>query len=209
MMLPKATLKTTDIPTIRQYCYRCRDRRHIRAVQRKYAIPLGIKYLLGQGEWPDKNLMIALDAFAGFIRKYQVSDLFFVVRGLCRSRQLDLLRERIADMNTVQYKLVRIGPVEQADIAPLMGGAFAFAMPVSGPKGFLPVLEAMTCGCPVICARDSTASKLIGDAGIQIDANTREELISAYHNLYSDKKFRHACIRKGLKRAEQITDLFR
>ena len=209
MILPQTILKKTDIPTIREYCYRCRDMRHIRSVQRKYAIPPGIKYLLGQGEWPDKNLRIALDAFAGFIRKYQVSDLFFVVRGLCRSRQLDLLRERLEDMDTIQYKLVRIGPVERSDIAPLMGGAFAFIMPMSGSKGFLPVLEALTCGCPVICARDSTASKLIGDAGIQIDANVREDLISAYHALYSDKKFRHVCIRKGIKRAEQITDLFR
>ena len=72
MIFPKTVLKENDIPKLRQYCYRCRDRDHIRSVQRKYAIPFGIKYLLGLGEWPDKNLVFALDAFAGFIRKYQV-----------------------------------------------------------------------------------------------------------------------------------------
>ena len=65
----------------------------------------------------------------------------------------------------------------------------------------MPILEAMQCGCPVICSNTTSMPEVIGDAGIQIDPRSQDDLVDAYHRMYFDKDFRRSCIRKGLERA--------
>ena len=73
-------------------------------------------------------------------------------------------------------------------------------------EGFgLPVLEAMQCGCPVITSNTSSLPEVIGDAGIQINPKSDEEMIKAYEKMYFDSNFRKDCVKKGIERANQFS----
>ena len=69
----------------------------------------------------------------------------------------------------------------------------------------MPVLEAMQCGCPVITSNRTSIPEVIADAGIQINPEKDEELISAYEKMYFDESFRHECTRRGLERAKDFS----
>lgn len=182
--------------------YHCTDTRKIHDVQRKYAIPFGTKYLFSLCTLqPRKNLVFAVKGFSAFIKKYQIDDLYFVLGGGHWDAFIDVLKSEINLLDHIKYKIIRTGYIADEDLAPLYAGAFASVYP-SLYEGFgLPILEAMQCGCPVICSNTTSMPEVIGDAGIQIDPRSQDDLVDAYHRMYFDKDFRRSCIRKGLERA--------
>lgn len=196
-----------DLGVLKNYCYQCRDKHYIRQIQNKYAIPHDMKYLIGTGDWPFRDLSVALNAFGEFLHRYKVSDLFFVWDALPSPEHHDILRQSLDYFHTAQYHLIPIGPVDKADLAPLMGGAFGFVYPSPRCDDCLPILEALTCGCPIIYADTPIFSALVESAGLPVKAESDTDFIQAYHRLYTDKKLRHTCIRKGLKRAEELMTL--
>ena len=198
-----------DLGILKKYCYRCRDRHRIRQAQKKYAIPYKMKYLLGTGDWPVRDLATALNAFGTFLRRYRISDLFFVWDILPSPERHDILRQSINHFAGIQYHLIQIGPVDKGDLAPLMGGAFGFVYPGTCCDDCLPILEALTCGCPVIYAETPMFSALMGSAGLRVSPGSEADFVRAYHQIYTDKKLRHTCIRQGLKRAEELMTLAR
>jgi len=73
-------------------------------------------------------------------------------------------------------------------------------------EGFgLPVLEAMACGCPVICSNVASLPEVAGDAGILFDPFEFEDLGAAIDKVVGDCTLRENLIRKGLLRAAQFS----
>lgn len=82
----------------------------------------------------------------------------FVNDNLPETRELnELIKETKANV-------IRTGYVSNTELAQLYGAADCLVMP-SFYEGFgLPVLEAMTCGCPVVAADNSSLSEITGPA---------------------------------------------
>ncbi len=82
----------------------------------------------------------------------------------------------------------------------LYQNAFALLYP-SLYEGFgLPLLEAMSCGCPAIAANTSSLPEVVGDAGILIDPHDPNTITIALESLL-DEAVRKDYIRKGLVQA--------
>ena len=65
--------------------------------------------------------------------------------------------------------IVRLGYVDDEELARLYRGAAAFAYP-SRFEGFgLPVIEAMACGAPVVCSSHESMDEACGDAAVRAD----------------------------------------
>lgn len=65
-------------------------------------------------------------------------------------------------------------------------------------EGFgLPVIEAMSCGCPVIVSQTSSLSEIAEGAGILIDPNEINSITVALESLL-DEKIRNDYISKGI-----------
>jgi glycosyltransferase involved in cell wall biosynthesis len=99
------------------------------------------------------------------------------------------------------------GPVRQAgvcsdaELMTLVREAFALIVP-SRYEGFgLPMLEAMTLGCPVIATRAGALPEVGGDAAFWVPAEDAEALSAAMRQLGSSPSLRAELIEKGLARA--------
>jgi len=105
----------------------------------------------------------------------------------------------------LEKRIVFTGYVDDETLACLYSGATAFVYP-SLYEGFgLPILEAMSCGCPVICSNVSSMPEVAGKAAILISPFDAEDLAFAIDIVSGDQDMRCQLIQKGLERAAEFS----
>ncbi|OPL18959.1 MAG: hypothetical protein AVO35_03240 [Candidatus Aegiribacteria sp. MLS_C] len=88
-----------------------------------------------------------------------------------------------------------------SDLVRLYANATAFVFP-SLDEGFgLPVLEAMSAGCPVVTSGISCLPEVAGDAAVLVDPFSPEDLASAMESLATSPELRREYGSRGLSRA--------
>jgi glycosyltransferase involved in cell wall biosynthesis len=96
------------------------------------------------------------------------------------------------------------GYVADEDLPALYSLATLFAFP-SHYEGFgIPVLEAMACGTPVVCANNSSLPEIAGDAALMVEATDMEALADAMRRLVVDSLLREKLIRRGYEQARKF-----
>ncbi len=158
-------------------------------------------YLLAVGVLqPRKNLTLLLEAFARLKSGPHPPPHRLVIAGK-RGWLDDTDSRRTALPDAVRREIVLAGYVADADLPALYGGADALCYP-SRYEGFgLPPLEAMACGCPVLCSRSSSLPEVIGDAGILLPADDAGAWASALETLLASPAAMAVWRERGLKRA--------
>lgn len=186
--------------------YSCESSEQILAVRRKYGIPEGKKYVFSLCTLERrKNILYAIRNFLKFIREREVEDLIFVLGGGSWNKFVEELEQALSDLPGWKEKVLRIGYVNDADLAPLFTGAFCMVYP-SLYEGFgLPPLEAMQCGCPVITSDNSSLPEVVCDAGLLIDVSKEFALSDALEYLYDNPKKLKEFREKGIERAKKFT----
>lgn len=157
-----------------------------RAWEHQARIGGGPQYLLFAGTvGPRKNLDTVVEAWRE-VRRTEPVDLVIAGRG------------EIAP----EPGLRCVGAVPDEDLAELYANAAAFVFP-SFYEGFgLPVLEAMSCGTPVITSRDAALVEVSGGAALHADARAVREWVTAIRTvLAAPEPWRAA----GLARATQFS----
>lgn len=97
------------------------------------------------------------------------------------------------------------GYVETDDLRELYRKAAMLVYP-SLYEGFgLPVLEAMSLGCPVITSKVSSLPEVGGDAAMYVDPLDTEAIAEAMTNLLADEPRRASMAQKGVERARTFS----
>jgi len=100
---------------------------------------------------------------------------------------------------------VRLGYVEDARLRALYTGAACLLFP-SAYEGFgLPPLEAMACGCPVVCSRGSSLDEVCGGAAVQVDGGDWREVAEAAWIVIDDAAVRRTRVEAGLAHAARFS----
>lgn len=115
------------------------------------------------------------------------------------------LAEALSPSVACTSRVVLTGFVDDATLAALYTGATALVYP-SLYEGFgLPVLEAMACGCPVVCSNTSALPETAGDAALYIEPHDADGLANVLERLLTDVAMRETCRSRGLERARAFS----
>jgi glycosyltransferase involved in cell wall biosynthesis len=97
------------------------------------------------------------------------------------------------------------GYVNDGELRVLYEGAEALVFP-SLYEGFgLPVLEAMSLSCPVICSRNASMPEVGGDAVLYFDPENPSELCSQLENLMNNQLLQSELKAKGITQSGKFT----
>ncbi len=100
---------------------------------------------------------------------------------------------------------VLTGYVDDETLAALYSGARALVYP-SLYEGFgLPIVEAMACGCPVICSNTSSMPEAAGEAAHLVDPEDPDDLAAALERVLEDGAYRESLVRRGFHRSAAFT----
>lgn len=160
---------------------------------------IGKNYFLYVGTLqPRKNLLTLIRAFYKFNKKFP--DFELVLAGKKGWMYEDLFKE-VSNLG-LQEKVFFTDYVSEKQLEFLYKHAFAFVMP-SLYEGFgLPLLEAMSYGCPVISSFSSSLPEVGGEACLYFNPQSEDDLFEKMEELYKNNDLRKQLIKKGKQRVK-------
>jgi glycosyltransferase involved in cell wall biosynthesis len=177
------------------------DFTELQRVKTKYHLPEHFFFFLGNTD-PKKNTKGALKAFSDFI-KQTGSDYKLVMLDYDLS-ELEKLLDEIGDKALID-RIVLTGYVVNTDLPSIYCQCEVFLYPSLRESFGIPMLEAMSCGVPVITSNTSSMPEVAGDAALIIDPFKSEQITEALIQLTSDLPLRNRLIEKGLKQSAKFS----
>ncbi len=187
-------------------CRQVTDPARLEAVRRSYGLPAAYLLFVGTLE-PRKDLPTLLRAFASL---GPTGSLGPAAKDLCLAiagrpgwlyEQVYALAQSLQLGDRVRF----LGAAPAADLPALYSGARLFVLP-SLYEGFgMPVLEAMACGAPVVCANTSSLPEIAGDAALLFPPGDDAALADAITAVLRDEDLRRRLAERGLARAAEFS----
>jgi len=155
-------------------------------------------FLFPGRSYPHKNHRFLVEAWAPVAGR---ADLVLTGPPGPRDAEIDETAERLG----VAKGLRRLGLVSRGELAALYESAEALAWP-SRFEGFgVPVLEAMSAGCPVVASDATAIPEVVGDAGLLLSPDDTQAWTTALDRLLSDPGLRRDLVRRGRERARAFS----
>ncbi|MGB8956124.1 MAG: glycosyltransferase family 1 protein, partial [Tumebacillaceae bacterium] len=161
-------------------------------------------YVLSVGTLePRKNLTGTIRAFARLVAD-GLTEHHLVVIG-ARGWKYGAIDDLLDSQPGLRERVHFLGYVSDEELPLIYREAALFVYP-SFYEGFgLPVLEAMASGVPVITSTASSLPEVVGDAGVQIDPESIEQLSAAMKGLLLDERRANSLAAAGRERAQAFT----
>jgi glycosyltransferase involved in cell wall biosynthesis len=161
------------------------------------------KFILVLGaEDPRKNTAMAVKAFTKVSSLYPDKDLELVVVGYVNYKTsaayaLAKVSEVFGNIKFFEY-------VSNDDLKWLYMNAEMLLYPTIFEGFGIPLLEAMSAGCPVVCSNVTSIPEVAGDAARYVNPNSIDEISAGVLQVLVDRKYREQLILSGLSRSDQF-----
>lgn len=172
-------------------------------IRQKYDLPNDFILYVGDVNY-NKNLPGLIRAFK-LIQNIQLS-LVMVGKSFenAKLKEVEALAGLIENLKLTKRVKI-LGFVPDEDLVRIYNLAKVLCMP-SYYEGFaLQILEAMSCGCPVVTSNISSMPEVAGEAAVLVDPNNVDEIASGIRKLIEEKEFRNKIINAGFKRASEFS----
>lgn len=220
-----AVRRAEALITVSEFSKRALVERYGADAARVFVTPLGVDhdvYRLAQGRdrvasgragsrplllypahtWPHKNHVRLVEALA-LLRDAHGLMPELILTGAPKAGH-DALSAAVARLGLEGQVLWR-GHVAQSELVELYRTATLLVFP-SLHEGFgLPLLEAMACGCPVVCAGTTGTAETAADAALTFDPTSVEAIAEAVRRVLVDEQLRFTLAQRGIARAARAT----
>lgn len=149
-----------------------------------------------------KNTQFAIECFLKLIENRKFSGKLAIV-GM-KKEELPIEVQGLLQAQK-ENRVEILGFLEDEELKWLFENACFFIYP-SLYEGFgLPLLEAMSNGCPVIASNRTSIPEVCGDAALYFDPESKEDCINVMINFLEDKFLREEYASKGRQRAKEFS----
>lgn len=180
------------------------SRERMESVRRRYNLPKEFILYVGDATW-NKNLPRLIEAASKINAPLVMVGKALIDKEIDRENpwNKDLVRvQRLAEENK---NVFRLGFVPSEDLVALYNAAVLFVMP-SIYEGFgLPILEAMSCGCPVVASKEGSLAEVAGTAGRYVDPYDIDSIAKGIGEVFGSSSLRNELSRKGILQAKKFT----
>ncbi|WP_346862595.1 glycosyltransferase family 1 protein [uncultured Draconibacterium sp.] len=158
---------------------------------------LPAKYLLFVGgRWGYKNFENFIKAITPILADNQELSIVCTGGGDFIRQETELFSKLKIQNRVFQYS------VNDSGLGYIYRNAICFVFP-SLYEGFgIPILEAFSNQCPVVCSDTSSLPEVAGEAACYFDPNDLDSIFESVQQVLSDHALQHELISKGLKRVE-------
>lgn len=174
-----------------------KDPDSLQAARKKYGLPDNYILFVGSLE-PRKNVRTLLKAYSLLPERLKKEFRMVVAGG--RGWLNSDIPGAVKDLG-IEDRVTFAGYIDSSDIAAVYSGAAVFAYP-SLYEGFgLPILEAMSCGTPVVTSDVSSMPEVAGEAAVLVSPRSPEAIAAALERVIEDADLGSEMRRKGLERS--------
>ncbi len=186
-------------------CKLIKDKKTLKATINKYNLPNKFLLYVGDLNWNKNIMMLAKTAVK---LKYP---LYIVGKQASKEPQNLMHPWNIEWAKFTAYAkqhpnlIIRLGFIPDHELIELYNLATVYVHPAIEEGFGLPILEAMQCGCPVICGNKSSMAEIAGNNALLFNPTDGWDLHKKLRFIWNDSKLRLELQNKGLIRAKQFS----
>jgi len=169
----------------------------LRRVSGRYGIGRPFLYYPA-ATWPHKNHRRLLESMRLLIDRHRF-DGDLILTGIAMQHHEEMLRA--IDRLDLRDRVKILGYLEKEDLPALYSLARWMVFP-SLFEGFgIPLVEAMSCGCPILCSNTTSVPEVAGDAALMFSPDSTEDIAETIRRVWNDESLRCDLREKGFARA--------
>ncbi len=173
------------------------------ALQKRYPISERVVLYTGGDEYR-KNISGAIHAFAKIPKNVRQNTSFFIICAVSDYQKKAYLKEALA-LGLTEQDIHFTGFIPEEDLAAFYNVCDVFVFPSKYEGLGLPVIEAMSCGAPVIGSNNSSIREIIQRKDALFDANSAESMAGLMTKVLTDTAFKNELKSYGLERAQHYS----
>jgi len=151
--------------------------------------------------WPHKNHKNLLHALKLLCEKHRF-DGQLVLTGIATQLQSEILA-LIANLGLANHVKI-LGYLPYEDLPYLYNLAEIMVFPTFFEGFGLPLVEAMACGCPVVCSNVTSIPEVVGESGVMFNPHSIEEIAETVWSVWTDPAKQLQMMQAGLNRSAQF-----
>ena len=147
---------------------------------------------------PRKNIATTIAGFGLFLQQHPNHRAHFLIGGRLGWGNLRPITSQLEQVPKARW----IDQVDEEELPALYAGAEALVF-VSHYEGFgLPLLEAMSCGAPVIYGDNSSMPELVRDGGLPAESTSAFSIADCLSRVLTNRALRNQLAEKAVQRAD-------
>ncbi len=177
-----------------------RDEQLLEDCINKYKISKGYILLIGT-DFPHKNIDRSIIAYKKFEKNSTTPPQLVIVGPSTSSRrrnEINRLIDQDPNIKILDY-------INDDDIVNIYNCAGFLLYPTLYEGFGLPILEAMSCGVPVVASNLTSIPEIAADAALLIDTTNVDAICEAMIRITTDNSLRQTLIDRGFKRAKDFS----
>lgn len=173
-------------------------------LRKKYKLPEKFVLYVGDVTW-NKNLPRLIEAVKMVNIPLVMVGKSLIEKDFDKNNPWNKDLVKVQEMVKDNKNIFCLGFVPIEDLVTIYNTARVFIMP-SLYEGFgLPVLEAMSCGCPVITTKEGSLKEIAGDAAFYVNSYDEKDIAQGLKKVFEDDKIIKDLSEKGLIQARKFS----